>query len=122
MVSPLNYSNIGLSMYATVDKLDGIWDRKNLRRFVNVSFAYGNESSKVFIPSGMCKQDLFNFNDDLNSIYQTYIAHLDVDYTFCPMIDEYQKAVIQGNIDQKSSMTYSLEVARCNPANLDGTQ
>jgi hypothetical protein len=121
MVSPMNYSNMGLSMYVTVDKLDGIWDRRNLRRYVNISFAYGNDSSKVYIPSVICKQDLFNFNEDLNSIYQAYIAHLNENYTFCPMIDEYQNAVIQGNIDQKSSMTYSLEVARCDPANLDGT-
>jgi len=121
MANPMNYSTNGLSMYATVQK-QGAWDRRNLRRFVNISFAYGNDTAKVHIPSVMCQKDLFSYDGELLTIYNQYLAHLDPSYTFCPMADEYKRAVIQGSIDQKSSQTYSLEVARCNPSNTEGTR
>lgn len=96
-------------MYATIEK-QGYFDRQNFRRFLNVSFIYGNDTEQTLIPAVMCKKNLFNYNEELLNLYEEYIVHLNADYTFCPMVDEYKKAVIQGNIDQKSSQTYSLDV------------
>lgn len=93
MINPQNYSQNGLNMYATLEK-QGNFDRQNLRRFVNVSFIYGNETEQTLIPAVMCKKDLFNYNDELLNLYEEYIAHLNADYTFCPMVDEYKKAII----------------------------
>lgn len=93
MSIPMNYSNNGLSMYATITK-EGTFTRRNMNRFVNISFAYGNDTSKYYIPSVMCSDDLFNFDTELLGIYTDYVKHLDETKTFCPMVDEYRKAVI----------------------------
>ena len=55
MSSPMNYTNNGLSMYATIDKAGTDYDRRNIKRFVNIRFAYGNDTTKFYIPSVMCK-------------------------------------------------------------------
>ena len=46
MTTPLNYTSNGLKLYATVTKGNGVWDRRDLRRFINVQFSYGNDENK----------------------------------------------------------------------------
>ena len=48
---PLNYSTTGLEMYAVMEKAGAQVDRRDLKRYVNISFAYGNDDSKVYFPS-----------------------------------------------------------------------
>jgi hypothetical protein len=69
MIMPQNYSQNGLSLYATIEK-QGNFDRANLRRFLNISFAFGNDTERTLIPSAMCKKDLFNYNEELLNIYE----------------------------------------------------
>lgn len=92
---------------------------------MNVSFASGNQTHTTYFASKPCNLEDFvspleETTQDYVKLFDTYIGYLDRYRTFCPVIYDYQRAMLEGSIDGRDHQVLSLVARRCDPQNSEG--
>ena len=121
---PVNISSMGFMPYAIVET-ESEYSREEFAKHVNISFATGNKTHLTYIGAKPCNLEDFispleEKTQDYVQLFDTYIGYLDRYKTFCPVVSDYQQAILKGSVDARDFQALSVVARRCDPQNIEG--